>query len=151
MYCVYDTGNNMIAFHDELEVVEKYKEYVKRSNPNLPDLYVGKIKKKKMKRIYNYENLYLVRYSDTYVQSGYLVYLEILSDQFIYDERYCKDILLRILECREITDKERKSIERTVKIVDRFLQESKEFTPSLDELKKFEADYSPYIYNKGLL
>ena len=151
MYCVFDTNNNIIAFHDDLEVVELYKDHVTRSNPDLPELHIGKIKKKKMKRIDDYDELYLVRYSDTYVQSGYLIYLELLSDQFIYDEQQCRDVLLRILECRDITDKERKSIERTVKVVDRILQESKEFTPSLKELKNYEADYAPYIYNKGLM
>lgn len=151
MYCVYDTNNNVIAFHDDINVVETYRENAMRSNPELPDLHIGKLKKKKMKKIYDHDDLYLVRYSDTYVQSGYLMYLELISDQFIYDEQQCKDMLLRILECRDITDKERKTIERAVKIVDRVLQESKEFTPSLCELKKFEADYAPYLYNKMLI
>jgi hypothetical protein len=140
----------VVAFHDELEVVETYVANAMRCNQNLPELHIGKIKKKKVKNMTEYDELYLVRYCDTYVQSGYLVYLEILSDQFIYDEKLCKDVLLRILECKDITDKERKSIERTVKVVDRVLQESKEFTPSLNELKKYESDYSPYMYNKGV-
>lgn len=150
MYCVYDTKQNIIALHDDLDVVETYMENVMKCNPNLPELQIGKIKKKKLKNIVDLDELYLVRYSDTYVQSGYLVYLEVLSDQFIYDEQLCKDVLLRMLECSDITDKERKSMERTVKVVDRLLQESKEFTPSLTELKKYESDYGPYMYNRGL-
>lgn len=150
MYCVYDNSKNMIAFHDDLDVVETYKNNINISHPELPELHIGKIKKKKLKKIIDKDNLYLVRYSDTYVQSGYLMYLELLSDQHIYDNKLCKDVLLRILECKDITGKERKSIERTVEVVDRILQESKEFTPTISELQSYEADYYPYLYNRGV-
>ena len=150
MYCVYDKSKKIIAFHDELDVVEVYKNNVSVSHPELPELYIGKIKKKKLNKIIDIDSLYLVRYCDTYVQSGYLVYLELVSDQYIYDNKYCKDVLLRILECTDITDKERKSIERTVKVVDRILQEAKEYTPTITELQGYEVDYYPYMYNRGV-
>jgi hypothetical protein len=148
MYCVYDDRNNIVAFHDDLDIVETYVEHVKLTNEDHPELHIGKIKKKKLKNLTDLDNLYLVRYSDTYVQSGYLIYLELISSQHIYDEQQCRDTLLKILECNIITDKERKSIERTVEVIDRFLQESKKFTPSLNELQRCEADYAPYMYNK---
>lgn len=149
MYCVYDNNKNIIALHDELYVVETYKSHVEKSHTEPPDLRIGKIKNKKIKKIIDYDDLYLVRYADTYVQSGYSDYLNIMTDQHIYDEQQCRDVLLRILECQvDITDKERKSIERTVKVIDRLLQDSKEYTPTLNELKSCEADYAPYFYNK---
>ena len=100
-----------------------------------------------MSKVIDLDTLYLVRYADTYVQSGYLEYLELSSSQCLYDERQCKDVLLRILEVNHLTDKERKSIEKTIKIVDRLLTESREYTPLLSELKVYEANYAPYIYN----
>ena len=50
MYCVYDTDNRVIAFHDDKHVVETYVYRVKTSHEefdDLPDLRIGKIKKKK--------------------------------------------------------------------------------------------------------
>lgn len=151
MYCVYDTKNNVIAFHDDYDVVETYVNHVKKTHTGqevIPDLHIGKIKKKKVQHLTDFDDLYLVRYADTYIQNGYFLYLELMSKQHIYDEQQCKDVLLRMLECYRLTDKERKSIEKTVKIIDKVLMESKTFTPSLEELKSCEIDYAPYMYNK---
>lgn len=148
MYCVYDDNSNVIAFHDEYDVVSSYIYHVKVSNKETQELHIGKIKKKKIKNIIDYENLYLVRYGDTYVQSGYLDYLELISSQSIYDNQQCKDVLLKILECNPISDKERKAIEKTVDVIDKILTEAKEFTPTLSELKRCESDYAPYLYSK---
>ena len=151
MYCVYDDNDRVIAFHDDYDVVETYVHRVKASHIDLPDLHIGKIKKKKVKKLQDFDDLYLVRYASTYVQSGYLMFLEMMSIQHIEDEQQCKDTLLKILECNNISDKERKHLERAVKIIDRILEESKQFTPSFQELKGYEMDYSPYLYNKGVL
>ena len=147
MYCVYDNTGNVIAFHDEYDVVETYLDNLKSSHDNLPDLHIGKIKKKKIKNVKDLDNLYLVRYADTYVQSEYLTCIELMSHQSIYDNKQCKDVLLKILECYPISNKERKSIERTVDIIDRLVKEAKEYTPTLNDLKSFEADYAHYLYN----
>jgi hypothetical protein len=149
MYCVYDNNNDVVAFHDEYDVVETYIRKIKISNPtSSPDLHIGKIKKKKIKNMVDLDNLYLVRFGDTYVQNGYLGYLDLISSQSIYDNKQCKDVLLKILECNPISAKERKAIEKTVEVIDRFLTEAREFTPTLNELKVCEADYAPYLYNK---
>ena len=150
MYCVYDNNDRVIAFHDEYDIVKTYVQRVKASHEDHPDLHIGKIKKKKVKNLQDYDDLYLVRYANTYVQSGYLVYLEMFSSQHIEDEQQCRDVLLKILECDIITGKERKHIERAVRVIDRLLEESKEYTPSFTELQGYEMDYSPYLYNKGV-
>lgn len=148
MYCVYDNNENVIAFHDDKDVVRTYILKLKSTNPTSQDLHIGKIKKKKIKSIVDLDNLYLVRYGDTYIQAGYIEYLELVSSQSIYDNKMCKDVLLKILECEPLLNKERKAVEKTVEIIDRFLTEAKEFTPTLNELKTYESDYAPYIYNK---
>ena len=112
MYCVYDNNNNVIAFHDEYDVVSSYIYHVKISNQDSPDLHIGKLKKKKIKNVIDFDNLYLVRYGETYVQTGYLEYLELISSQSIYDNQQCKDVLLKILECNPISSKERKKFFR---------------------------------------
>lgn len=149
MFCVYDDKKNIIALHDECEVVESYLDSLQKSHPNedLSYLSIGKIKKKKLKKVIDLDSLYLVRFADTYVQSKYLEYIELSSHQCLYDERQCKDVLLRILEFNSLSDKERKTLEKAVEIVDGILKESKEFTPSLSELTQYEETYAPYIYN----
>ena len=150
MYCAYDSNHRVVAFHDEYDVVEKYIKNVIASHDECPDLHIGKVKKKKLKKLEDFDDLYLVRYAHTYVQSGYMVFLEMLSSQHIEDQQQCKDMLLKILECNTLSNKERKHIEKSVKIIDRILEESKEFTPSITELKGYEQDYYPYLYNKGV-
>ena len=149
MYCVYDNKDRVVAFHDEYDIVKTYVHRVNASHDNHNDLHIGKVKKKKVKKLEEFDNLYLVRYANTYVQAGYLVYLEMISAQHIEDEQQCRDVLLRILECDIISDKERKRLEQAVKVIDRLLEDSKRFTPSISELKGYEMDYSPYLYNKG--
>jgi len=148
MYCVYDTTDKIIAFHDDIDVVTTYVTNIKKSNSDHPDLKIGKIKKKKVKSTIDFDDLYLVRYGDTYIQSKYIMYGELLSGQCIYDNQHCRDTLLRILECDDITPKERKTIERTVKIIDRILQNDKEYTPTIQLLKTCEMDYAQYMNHR---
>ena len=150
MYCVYDNNDRIVAIHDEYDITKIYVDHVKASHDDQHELHIGKIKKKKIKNMQDFDDLYLVRYANTYVQSGYLVYLEMLSAQHIDDEQQCRDTLLKILECNTITDKERKHLERAVKVIDRILEDSKKFTPSITELKSYEMDYYPYLYNRGV-
>lgn len=146
MYCACDETKRIVALHDDYEVIETYIRNVEASYENSQKLHIGKIKKKKIKKLIDSDNLYLIRYADTYIQSGYLTCMELLSSQSIHDNRLCKDVLLKILECHSINDKERKSIERTVKVIDRLLQEAKEYTPSLKDLQIYESDYAQYVY-----
>ena len=91
-FCYDDDEERIIALHDNKEVVEKYCELLKEyHNVNLS---IGKIKKKAEDRIKNLDDLYLVRYGDTYVQSGYLLYLQMSSAQLIEDISKTKDVLL---------------------------------------------------------
>ena len=148
MFAVVDSECQIIAYHDYLDVVEKYIENVKKSHGDV-DLHISKIKKKHVS-LTGIEDLYLVRYADTYVQEGYMEYLALASDQFIYDYRYAKDILLKILEeYAELNNKDIKTLKKATKIVDRILRDSETYTPDLTELKNLKLDYDPYIYNFG--
>ena len=151
MYCVCDSNNRVIAFHDDYDVVETYVHHVVTSHKDgLVDLHIRKIKKKKAKKLEDYNDLYLVRYAHTYVQNGYIIFLEMFSSQIIEDNQYCRDVLLRILEHDNLEEKDIKHIKKAIKVVDRILEESKQYTPSYEELKSYEDDYYPYLYNKGV-
>ena len=147
-FCYDDDEERIIALHDNKEVVEKYCELLKEyHNVNLS---IGKIKKKAENRIKNLDDLYLVRYGDTYVQSGYLLYLQMSSAQLIEDISKTKDVLLRILELDDLSKKEIKSMERTVMCLTRIYDEQAKYTPTVKELSEIKNDFDPYFYNTGI-
>ena len=78
MFCAYDIEENIIAFHDSKKVVQKYIDTV--FSIHKVELKLGKIKKTSEWKILDKDDLYLVRFNDTYVQSGYLLYLELAED-----------------------------------------------------------------------
>lgn len=150
MWCVYDSDENIIAFHDSKKVVEKYVDSVFSIHNIL--LEIGKIKKDSEYKLQNNDELYLVRYNDTYVQEGYLLYLQIVSDCRcgVEDEEFTRDILFRLLEMNRLNNKEKKVIEKAIKVIDSLLAEDEKFIPTLDQLKSLKLDYDPYIYNYRL-
>ena len=151
MYCALDSnGKNIVAIHDNIEVVKRYCEMIKKFH----DVYlpIGKIKKKKIKDSRMYEDLYLVRYNDTYVQAGYVDVLKLMSDDFIYDYKYTTDILMRILEVsgNEISNGEKKAVRKVILMLDRLIKEDEEFVPQLNTLQSARYDLECYEYNKGI-
>ena len=147
MYAAFD-GKQIVAFHDEYRVVEEYCSLIEKNHNGR--LSICKIKDKKCTKLDYFEDLYLVRYNETYVQSGYVLYLQILTDDYIHDHVYAKDILMRILEFYSFSKDEMKAIKKTIKILDNMIKDDSEYVPELSTLKSMEVDYQPYIYNKGI-
>lgn len=148
MYCVYDENNNIIAFHDKKQVVEKYVANVYKVH-NVT-LNIGKIKKSSKWKLEGKDELYLVRYNEGYVQSGYLLYLELSSTQYIEDEEYAIDIIYRILETNRLTDKQEKRLRKAVEVMEELLVEDRSYVPTLKQLESMKMDYDPYLYNTRL-
>jgi hypothetical protein len=147
MYGAFD-GKHVIAFHDEYRVVKSYCELIRKHHD--VKLTICKIKNKKCRKLNDFDDLYLVRYNETYVQCGYLVYLQLLSDEYVYDHTYVKDILMRMMEVYEFSHDELKAIKKTIKIMDKIIKDESEFVPELSTLKQMELDYQPYFYNDGI-
>jgi hypothetical protein len=150
VYCAYDTDmGRIVAYHDSQSVVETYVQNVVKSHPEIEPLKIIKVKRKEVRRLDDYESLYLVRCGETYVQSGYIEYLNLSSSQFIYDERYARDVMLRVLEMGQISEaKKVKRLKKAIKIMDELLYDSESYTPSLKELKTMEMDLLPYMNNR---
>lgn len=148
MYCVFDDDYNIIAYHDELYVVSKYVRSI--FNCHGIELGIGKIKNNSDK-LKGKDDLYLIRYADTYVQLGYLQYIDIFQTQFIEDDEKALNVIRRILEVTELKDKERKILNKACKVIKNILDDDREYTSSLDELKQLKYRYDPYIYNRDLL
>ena len=146
MYAAVDESGKIVAFHDEKKVVKCYIKRIRDSS----DATLGfcKIKKKDVKKVNTLYDLYLVRYGDTYVQSGYLEYLELADPQLAYDHQYAKDVLLKVAEIDYLDKEDIEVIEKCVMILDELIDDDRKYTPSLSELEKFKDHYAPYIYSK---
>lgn len=149
MYCAYDDDKNIIAIHDKKSIVEKYIENVYMSNRKL--LTLGKIKKYSKFKIDKNDELYLVRYADTYIQVGYIDYIAYSSEQLIEDQNLAMDILYRLLEMERLDKKEIKTMKKAIAIMERITKENMEFTPSLSQLKELKMYYEPYIHNTNII
>lgn len=148
MYCAYNEDKNIIAFHDKKKPVEIYIENVYKYNKLVLD--IGKINKKKSDVLENIGDLYLVRYGETFVQSGYLIYIQISSNQECEDNEFARDILYRILETRQLKEKKVKQISKAISILEDIIYDDESYTPSLDQLRQMKLSYDPYLYNIGL-
>lgn len=147
MFICHDNGK-LIAFHEDEEVVDIYIETIYKYHD--VRLSKKKIRKKKLKSIDLNDDLYLVRYGETFVQSGYTTYLQIQSDQYIEDEKYARDILYRLLETRSVKGKKLRRIKSAIKILEDFIYEDESYIPDLKELKRMKLDYGPYFLNTGV-
>lgn len=145
MYCAINENDEIIAYHEDKEVVETYIYNVMRSNESKDiNLDLVKIKNKLIINNYKYDDLYLVRYGSTYIQTGYLMYLQIVSDDIAGDNIYAKDLLLRMLEIYKLSNKEAKAITKAVKVIDKIIEDEDYYTPTITELKKYKSMYSRY-------
>lgn len=150
LFVVKNSNNTLVAYHEDLDVVNEYISNVKVSHPDT-DLIVGKMSEKYIKKKDPKHDLYLVRYSETYVQTGYVSYLEIESSQYIYDMRYVKEIIIRTIDQwkDDLNDKDIKHLKKTAKIFDDILFDAESFTPTLDELKGMQDHLESYMYNRN--
>lgn len=147
MWVAYDMNKKeIVAFHDEKRVVKCYISNIEKNYKDI-SLSLLKLPNKKCRNLHNFDDLYLVRYADTYVQNRYYVYQEILTGGSIYENRLVKEILERSLGSYDFSKKELKTIIKTIKIFDKILADDISFVMSYEDLKKSEMDYYPYIYN----
>ena len=138
MYVVFNDSFEVEAIHDEKRVVKKYVENV--YNTSKKQLSIIKIKKKDVKKIKNKDDLYLVRYADTYIQSCYIDYLEICDTKIYEDERYALDILCRIIETRRLNKKDTKVLEKAILILDRISDIDASYTPDEKQLREMKME-----------
>lgn len=150
MYGIINEDNKLIAYHELKEPVEIYMESVDTDKKD--NLKIIHIKKKYRDSIYEkYDDLHLVRLHNTYVQSGYLVYIKIASQDIVDDEEYAKDILLRIIETQNLNYKDTTKLMKAIAVLEKIIDNDRTFVPSLEELKRMKDHYDYYMYNNDLL
>ena len=148
MYIVLNDDNKLIAFHDEKRVVKTYVENYNRNNDE--KLSFRKVKRSKIKKeLKNKEDLYLVKYRSTYIQSKYYDSMEISETDILDELQSTKDVLYRILELdyKNLSNKEIKHLESTIKILEERISDELEYTPCVRELNEIKENIE-YYQNK---
>lgn len=150
MYAVINNDTKeIIAYHEDEDVVEYYLDSVEDDKKD--DLSIIKIKKKYREEIIKkYDDLHLVRFRNTYVQSGYLIYIKLASQDILEDEEYARDILLRIIETQNIDKDKIKKLTKAIEVIEDLIDNDKTYTPSYSELQRMRNHYDYYMYNKDI-
>ena len=142
MYGVMDSNGDLIAFHEEKRVIKKYMEdYFHTNNEHLLPFHIKKKKVSKYKHLY--EDLYLIRYGGSYIQSKYLIIKQLDIEPYLDDLYYAKDVLIRTIEFSD----SKKDIEKMSECYDILEEEIKKIrkeTPSLTTLKNRYVDSEMY-------
>ena len=147
MYVAYD-GKDIIAFHEDKEVIEIYCDIIDTYHNIKLGIY--KVKKKEAKKFKDFEDLYLVRYGETYIQQGYVDYMQFSSQQLNEDHVQARDILKRVLKTANLDKEESKSIKKTINILNDIIEDDSLYIPELSSLKRMKLEYDPYRYNYNI-
>lgn len=149
MYGVIDEDKNIIAYHEDEDVVELYLDSIEDDKKD--NLSIVHFKKKyKNTLLTKYEDLHLVRFRNTFVQSGYLIYVKLATQDMIDDEEYARDILLRIIETQNLDRKQTTKLIKAIEVIDKIINNDKTYTPSYDELNRMKSHYDYYMYNRDI-
>jgi len=139
MWVIMSKGQNLIAYHEKRKVIEKYFDKIRNQCDG--DFYViTKLKTKQIKKIRDYYDYYLLRYGDFYVPAAYYCMIEDDYDNILYEYNYVIDIIQRIIEIEDLTDKERKNLVNTAVIIKTLMQNEKTKEPDMNELKRRKLD-----------
>ena len=150
MYAAMNNGEP-IAFHKELSVVNEYVDNVRRYHDGEVKLRIAKIKNKKIKNLKDFNDLYLVRIGDTFIQSKFYNYMRFVSDEPLYDLKLTIDTLERVLTCKndDLSSKDAKHIKKSIKIVKEVLEKEKKYTPTYQEMEELKMDYDAFTDELG--
>lgn len=142
MYGVINKHHKVIALHDEYSVCEAYAESIRNDQQTYQ---VVKLKKHRLKGLTDLDEYYLVNVGDIYVQRQFVDSYSIASAQVIEDNKRCIEILLRFLECTNLTPKEAKTIKRCIQVISEITSRDNRYTPAPEELKQLQDNYDAFM------
>lgn len=141
MYVIIDKDHKIVAMSDDKKIVKKYIQNVELSNKGESLTYC----KVKTKEIQN-DDLLLVRYGHTYIQKGYIQYLDMANNQMAEDEQFAMDILIRMIEMYDIKKKDVNTLKKAIVIIDKYRRAESEYTPNLNQLNSYKDNYDRYLH-----
>lgn len=152
-YVAYDerkwgkiTSNGIIAIHDTKKVIKKYIEGTRNRYYK-----IGRCDEKELEKIVNFEDLYLVRFSNTYVQVKFYHMIKDDHRQILQDFKECSDVLERILRCDDISIQDRKHVKKTILLLAEMIETEKSSIPDYEELKNMKSWYEECQYDMNKL
>lgn len=152
MYAVIDNAIHskiqyrIIAYHEKLRVVERYKELIENNNPTI-EYSIIRCKLKLIKEKPNYYDYYLIPYADGYIQSGYSDLVLHDHTAMIHDYEFTIDILKRILEFDDsVSGKKRKHIRKTIEVIEEMIDIENESIPNITTLEQLEDMKNRYTW-----
>ena len=102
------------------------------------------IKKKKVSKYKHlYEDLYLIRYGGSYIQSKYLIIKQLDIEPYLDDLYYAKDVLIRTIEFSD-SKKDIEKMSECYNILEEEIKKIRKETPSLTTLKNRYVDLEMY-------
>lgn len=145
VYIIYNEDNKVIAYTDDKEVLESYLFNINKiHNKNYS---FKKIKLKNIKNKEIYDDLYLIKYNDTYIPQKYYQYIELVDSK---ETKECIEYLMKELSIRDnLGKKKRKIIEKMIMLLEEWYEEDMEYTPDDKELEILEDHYKPYLDEIG--
>lgn len=155
MYAVIDNNvkrevyHRIVAYHEKKHVVKRYYNLITNQNPNI-SYSVIKCKMKGIKMKPDYYDYYLVPYGKGYIQSGYIELILHDHKTLIHDYEFTVDILKRMMEFDdELTAKELKALNTTIRLMAKKIHQEKENIPTIDLLKQMDNMKNEYLWAVG--
>lgn len=144
LYAVLNESGNPIAYHENKRVTKEFLKEINKKN------YIAvKVKHPKdVEDTEEYAELYLVKVGTQYIQSKYFDSVDILNQEEVYSYDSLVNIITRELEYNEdITNSERKSLQKTLLYFQRRIKEIKDNPCDYETAKRFyemreEMEYS---------
>lgn len=136
--------DRVVGWHEEKRVVKTYATSVNASTTKR--IFVRKVPKDMVKRVYNYQDLYLIRRGTTFIQSGFddcdYDYKAILVELF-----FTKDILEKYQHDDDLTKEERKAFKKVLQYLRYKIEDTKDYVPTLEMLQAIKLDMEEYKYH----
>lgn len=144
IWCVLNTNTrDMVAFHEDKDIVEIYVDNLEKDSGSNLEVCKCKIDQDDLSK---YRDLYLVPYKKTYVQEGYISFLDIVNDRHAVDDlKFTREILQSLVE-RDLVDssKKKKKVMSVVNIINDLIDDDGHYTPSIETLKGYEMNFNSY-------
>ena len=146
MYVVLDKKNRPVAFHDDYDVVKKYVISMTKD-----DLEIAHVGKKKAKAFRDYNELYLVRYGDSYLTREMYDVMKQRNAPDAYNYQVAIDVLYRLVEEGYVDRKDEKHIQKSIEILERALEDldnqpvDSDLVESLESSKELDDMYKSII------
>lgn len=138
-------NSRLIGFHEEKRVVKHYMRSIQNRSEGF--LQIKQVNQKKIEKILDYQDFYLIRFGKTYIQFGYEEY--VLDDYaVILAELYlAKDVLLKLQLKEKLSKSTKNGLQKTLLLLEEEIEAEEMMVPTLIELKQIKDHMDEFRYH----